>query len=142
MIAMFGPPRRYWTMRFEGLHQYFKSLVQETKNFINLPYTLAKRFQYLQASHLSSSNFLSKTTDIHVAECSATTLASLFRAIAEELKVIGGLSVFDDEELIHTAVSLEYICIKYSVGSIVMVDMLQTEYIPLYMLITHSASEK
>ena len=41
----FGPLVRYWTMRYEAKHSYFKRLSQSLRNFINLPYTLASRHQ-------------------------------------------------------------------------------------------------
>jgi hypothetical protein len=47
----FGPLVRLWTMRYEAMHKYFKSLVSSVKNFVNLPYTLACRHQQLKATH-------------------------------------------------------------------------------------------
>ena len=54
LITLFGPPVRYWTMRFEAKHQYFKDLARKCKNFKNLPHTLSTRCQALQAVALSS----------------------------------------------------------------------------------------
>ena len=51
-----GPLVRFWTMRYEAKHAYFKSLVQSIENFINLPYTLAMRHQhYLCYHHVTTS---------------------------------------------------------------------------------------
>lgn len=49
-IQRFGPPRRYWCMRFEGKHMFFKSLVNKKTSFVNLPYTLSHRHQRKVAS--------------------------------------------------------------------------------------------
>ncbi|KAL1479153.1 hypothetical protein MTO96_052092 [Rhipicephalus appendiculatus] len=35
-ILKYGPPRRYWGMRFEAKHSYFKSIASKTKNFKNI----------------------------------------------------------------------------------------------------------
>ncbi|XP_051176569.1 uncharacterized protein LOC127291456 [Leptopilina boulardi] len=49
LIAMFGPLVHFWTLRFEGKHQYFKKIVQAMRNWKNLPLTLAKKHQLWQA---------------------------------------------------------------------------------------------
>ncbi|XP_064473413.1 uncharacterized protein LOC135388048 [Ornithodoros turicata] len=49
LIREFGPLRRFWTMRFEGKHQYFKSLASRVKNFRNICRTLAQRHHLLQS---------------------------------------------------------------------------------------------
>ena len=54
IIQRFGPPRRYWTMRFESKHQYFKDLARKCKNFKNITYTLSTRCQNFQAVTLNS----------------------------------------------------------------------------------------
>ena len=44
-------------MRFEARHSYFKRLVNQLGNYINIPYTLATRHQQLQCYyHLDKSN--------------------------------------------------------------------------------------
>ena len=51
----FGPLVHQWTMRYEAKHRYFKILANNIGNFINAPYTLAMRHQYLQCYlHLDS----------------------------------------------------------------------------------------
>lgn len=44
-ILKFGPLVRVWAMRFEAKHQQFKLIPKITKNFRNLPKTLAERHQ-------------------------------------------------------------------------------------------------
>ena len=44
-VLRFGPLVHQWTMRYEAKH---KSLANSIGNFINAPYTLAMRHQYLQ----------------------------------------------------------------------------------------------
>ena len=40
-----GPPVRYWCMRFEARHKFFKEVGKQTHCYINICKTLAKRFQ-------------------------------------------------------------------------------------------------
>ena len=47
-ITWYGPLVRLWKMRYKAKHSYFKSLSQAMGNFINLPYSLAMRHQFLQ----------------------------------------------------------------------------------------------
>lgn len=42
-ILKFGSPRRFWGMRFEAKHSYFKSIASKVKNFRNICLTLATR---------------------------------------------------------------------------------------------------
>ena len=51
----FGPLSANWAMRYEARHCYFKKLSSNIGNFINLPWTLAKRHQLMQCYHHSSS---------------------------------------------------------------------------------------
>ena len=47
-LNRYGPLVRHWTMRYEAKHSYFKRLAQSMGNFINVPYSLAMRHQFLQ----------------------------------------------------------------------------------------------
>lgn len=48
-----GPPVRYWCMRFEARHKFFKDVASQSHCYVNISKTLAKRFQ-LSVAH----NFL------------------------------------------------------------------------------------
>ena len=50
-----GPLVRYWCMRFEGKHNYFKDLAHHVKCFKNIAKTLATRHQHLMCSYLGTS---------------------------------------------------------------------------------------
>lgn len=56
-IRKFGAPRRFWGMRFEAKHSYFKGISSKVKNFRNICMTLATRHQPLQAYDLSGNIF-------------------------------------------------------------------------------------
>lgn len=44
-----GPFVRYWCMRFEARHNFFKEIGKVSRNYKNICKTLAKRFQYALA---------------------------------------------------------------------------------------------
>ena len=58
LILLFGPLIRLFTLRFESKHMFFKEVVRSCKNFINITYTLAKkymcRFAYDHSSEIIS----------------------------------------------------------------------------------------
>ena len=49
---------RYWCMRFEAKNSHFKDLAHRSKNFKNIPKSLAKRHQawscYVYSNHAAS----------------------------------------------------------------------------------------
>ncbi|KAE8737202.1 hypothetical protein FOCC_FOCC017336 [Frankliniella occidentalis] len=51
-IANFGPSRVTWCFRFEAMHSYIKNIIRITKNFINPPLTVSKRYESLRASQM------------------------------------------------------------------------------------------
>ena len=65
----YGPLVTTWCMRYEAKHRYFKRLAVTTGNFINLLYTLSKRYQEtvshrLQTSDGSLSSFIEEGLEI------------------------------------------------------------------------------
>ena len=55
---------RFWCMRFEGKHNYFKDLSQKTKCFKNIAKSLSHRHQRLVCYHLTKSQSLVKEMEI------------------------------------------------------------------------------
>ena len=53
ITCRFGPLIRYWCMRFESKHSYFKDLAHRVKCFKNIAKTMAERHQYLVAYYLN-----------------------------------------------------------------------------------------
>lgn len=45
VIKAMGPVVRFWAMRMEAKHQFFKQIVAKTKNFVNLKKTLSEKHQ-------------------------------------------------------------------------------------------------
>lgn len=55
IIEDYGPPIKYWCMRYEGAHFYFKRIALQGYNYKNVPKTLAQRQQLRQCLLLSNS---------------------------------------------------------------------------------------
>lgn len=55
LMRMYGPLTDMWTVHFEGKHKFFKQ--EHTKNFKNIPQTLAVRHQRMMAYHVDSFSF-------------------------------------------------------------------------------------
>ena len=55
MMRLFGPPIRYWCMRFEAFHNLIKRKAQVNCNFINLPKSVADHLQMIFCSNLMDS---------------------------------------------------------------------------------------
>ena len=62
LVKCFGPLVHVWTMRFEGKHHFFKSVVHDAQNFKNVLKTLAIRHQNMMAFHLGSPSFFKSKT--------------------------------------------------------------------------------
>lgn len=62
-IASFGPPIRYWTLRFESKHCYFKNTSRSSQNFLNITSTLSERHQMHQTNLGTETRF---KTDVEV----------------------------------------------------------------------------
>lgn len=45
IIRCMGPVVKFWAMRMEAKHQYFKRIIYSTKNFINIKKTMAQKHQ-------------------------------------------------------------------------------------------------
>ena len=70
-IARFGPVVCYWTMRFEGRHKLFKRLTSVMGNYINIPKSLANRYQEYQCYYLlNNDNYFRQETVIGKSESS------------------------------------------------------------------------
>ena len=63
LIKNYGPVRNLWCMNFETKQQYFKKLIVNTKNVVNVTYTLAERHQMKLAHALASTKFFSRGSE-------------------------------------------------------------------------------
>lgn len=81
-IKLFGPARQHWCFRFESVHAYIKSLVPVVRNFKNMPYTLAYRYQARMSSRLMSSPNQSSRTFLYEGDTIASGPRVLLQALS------------------------------------------------------------
>ncbi len=68
----FGPLICHWTMRFEAKNKYLKGLAVRIGNFINIPFTLAKRHQQFQCYYNLNKEVIEKELEVSVGDLVAT----------------------------------------------------------------------
>lgn len=54
IIRQSGPPKHFWSFRFEAKHRELKMYCRSTNSRRNIPYTLAKKFEYKFANFIIS----------------------------------------------------------------------------------------
>lgn len=84
LIKVFGSLRDVWMMRFEGKHKFFKQVICHTKNFKNVPQTLAVWHQRIVAYHLDSSSFFKPT--IKTDKVTATLVSTFPESVQDFIK--------------------------------------------------------
>ncbi|KAK3928351.1 Zinc finger protein 136 [Frankliniella fusca] len=57
LIDIYGPLIRLFTLRFESVHMFFKAVIKNSKNYINITKTMAQKYMLRFASHNSSDLF-------------------------------------------------------------------------------------
>lgn len=78
LIRDYGPATRFWCMRYEAFHSYFKKLSMRTNNFRNTPKMLATHFRLKQcykAIHLSQTKNSSYSVGIKKFRNSSLSMA-------------------------------------------------------------------
>ncbi len=60
LIEKFGPLRNMWCMKYEAKHRYFKKLIVNTRNFINVTHTSTERHQMKLSHALASTKLVSR----------------------------------------------------------------------------------
>ena len=82
-----GPMTRYWCMRFEGKHSYFKHLAQKTKQFKSISKSLSWRHQQLVCYHLSKSESLVKEMETSAKSTTKLHIMTLICNLGQQCKV-------------------------------------------------------
>jgi hypothetical protein len=130
-----GPPIKYWCMRYEGAHLYFKKIAIQSYNFKNIPKTLAQRQQLRQCFLLSKCQFLRIVDEsrgnkmIHMHEIDSKVKLLLSQRYGHDL-------VQSDQTFIQCS-QLIYNHIIYKQHAVYVYDVEYVEEIPLFIQILH-----
>lgn len=127
LISKFGPPIRYWTMRFEGKHQQYKDLARKLKNFKNISKTLTTRGQILQAVNFGSPTMLGENT-VTSGPGETRPLSDLDIQLSSALKECAD---FFEDEAVFCASWIEVNGLKYQKGCVLITGIVH-EDIPLF----------
>ncbi|CAF0944648.1 unnamed protein product [Didymodactylos carnosus] len=128
-----GPPMKFWCMRYEAKHSYFKQIALRAKNFKNPPKMLATRYQLKQCLLLSKCNFLknhevgSGLKIINIQELNSVVRRILLNA--------SGIDLLEKELLQCT--SLYYDHVWYKQAAAYVYQLAHVEEIPLFFQIAY-----
>lgn len=112
----YGPLIHQSTMRYEGKHSYFKSIINSVKNYRNPSLTMARKHQLLQVYHHNFPDYL---------EQFKIQLSNKCVKLTHEIdhRIISLLPLyFDDEGQITLHGKAKYIGINYERGSAVVIN--------------------
>lgn len=109
LMKHYGSLKFYWNIRFEGLHQYFKRLLRITRQFRNVAFTCALRYQMHRAASNSFQNkgYCIVPNDIK----QSSILSSLTYEEVTALNLYLNTSL-DFNEVLHSSTSVK--CVRNS----------------------------
>ena len=113
LIKVFGPLVDVWTMRYEGKHKFFKRVIREAQNFMNVPLTLAQRHQSMMAYHLDSASFFKPSLEVD--KVKSVAVASFPDSVQHQL------SKHSTQSTVLKASSVHVDGIKYATGMVISV---------------------
>lgn len=117
IIEEMGPPRAYWTMRFEGKNGYFKDLSHKLKNFKDIAFTLSVRHQkYIISEWKNRLSFFDEPIlkNFKKERLDSTNYATI---IAESLNITRNTFIYIGKSIQFRGVNLilnKFICISLS----------------------------
>jgi len=116
VIKRMGPPRHFWTMRFESKHGYLKDLSRKLKNYKSVCKTLAYRhqqdmlFKWNNCNIFHSFPLLKKCNIITIKDSPYFHIISKFLNVNSDVKICFGSSV---ELFGHLFEVNNFICISF-----------------------------
>ncbi|CAF1964375.1 unnamed protein product [Rotaria magnacalcarata] len=130
-----GPPVRYWCMRYEATHLYFKKIAMQSYNFKNIPKKLAQRQQLRQCFFLSKPYFLRTFKE------ASGTKQTRMHEIDSKVKILlaqryGQQFVQSDQSLLRCS-KLIHNHIIYKQYAVYVYDLEHVEEIPLFFQILY-----
>lgn len=138
LLAVYGPLRHLWTMRFEAVHQYFKQLARRTRNFLNVTSTLATRYQNNKCYEKASNTFLLSGAIIPAVQ-KQLQLSQLPTDLAQIL-IHTACSSPCSIQVVYSVRSLNVNGQRFKVGCYVVHDVLLPEEIPCFACIKYILS--
>jgi hypothetical protein len=127
-IDDYGPPLKYWCMRFEARHLYFKQIAAKTNNYKNIAKTLSTRHQLRQCLFSSKSYFFNANDETtKPKKCSDTCFDDSTKNLLH--RYFGRIDLSQD---LWECKSLWHDHIEYHKGSIYVIDLQEIEEVPIF----------
>lgn len=130
-MANVGPLRHLSSFRYEALHKIFKRTAKNSSNTVNLPLTLASKFQMDQAFHFKSAHLipaelvLGQPVEFFVE-------SSYYLQLTNELE-LNKYSAMKNSQLFKTYGSAEYRCFVYQQNRVIVTNF--DEFGPCFSII-------
>jgi hypothetical protein len=134
MMYLFGPLRHMWCMRFEGYHQYLKSIAKHTGNFKNICLTLADRNQ-MKKCYEQAGEYCLLPEEVSDCEQNKISVRSLPLPLQEQVMKYFSCSRYSQVNNVKAA-TLE--AVHYSINSCLILDF--SYNMPVFVEITHILS--
>ncbi|XP_064469555.1 uncharacterized protein LOC135384274 [Ornithodoros turicata] len=130
-IRIYGPPRMYWSMRFEAKHSYFKNIAIKSKSFRNICKTMSTRGQLLQCYQFSAPCFSKPLV-------TSTQKAVKWSELPDCVKPLFPTEVGEDETL-YSVRSASADASSYRVGDMYCVDWKEEAplFAQVYLMVVH-----
>ena len=132
LLLMFGPLRPLWCMRFESKHQYFKNIVENCRNFVNITATLSSRHQMKQCWEFSSNSLLGDF-DYTLSKGISLPFSCLPSRLQKTLKLNQKFeNVHFEDKVLQRVSSVSINAVRYALEDVFVVGHVHTEAIPLF----------
>ena len=131
-IALFGPLKNLWCMRFEGKHQYFKKVAVVANNSKNFCYTLAKRHQLRMCWEMSADDiFECKENGCRSRTYAFDVLGCDIRDIVTDILNVP----VTGSEQIASVNFMFYDGMKIALNKVYVVDVAEEEQVPVFCVV-------
>lgn len=117
IIEKMGPPRAYWTMRFESKNGYFKNLANKLKNFKDIAFTLSVRHQKYIISEWKNKSSFSDEPVLNNFKKECLESINYAKLITEDLNITGNTFIYIGKSVQFKGTKLllnKFICTSFS----------------------------
>ncbi len=133
VVEDYGPPTKFWCMRYEAKHAYFKKIATRSNNFKNLSKTLSNRHQFRQCLFLSKEQLFSNIHEAtHIKKADDHCLVDSIKTLVMNHF---GLSNFHADVVRCSALRQNHI--DYIQGTVMVTGLDHVEEQPCFVLIDH-----
>ena len=135
LLSVYGPLRNLWCMRFEGYHQYLKTVAQQCGNFKNICHTLVDRNQMRKCLEQCGTNCL-QNDEVVTCLQNGVRIRSLEHSLQTPVMNYFGCSLSTE---VISVKSVVLSGVHYTVKDALLFDVLDGD-IPVFFVVRHMFS--